>query len=314
MKIINEIKRGFINYSVSDGDFYPQKPIVRANEIKAGIYTINRTMSGELYFSPMSAMTDNLVDLPNFTSKKVIEEVNKFWTPSVKTRYDRYGMVYKRGVLLHGKQGTGKSSIIAQLMEAEVAEGGIIFFCPTPHNLNEGVQIIREIQGSKRVLVIFEELEKLLQAYEGEFLSLLDGELQIDNVVYVATTNYLNEIPPRIKNRPSRFATVIEIPVPDADTRRCFITSKVPKDDNIDVELWVKATEGLTIDHIKDLIISVLCIGIDLEEAVKKIHDMNSKNDFYDDDDSDMVRNPYGDRKKKHLMEMMSAIRGEWNE
>ena len=118
---------------------------------------------------------------------------------------------------------------------------------------------------------------------------MLDGEMQVDNIVYVATTNYINKIPPRIKDRPSRFATVIEVGLPTPDVRRIFIENKTFPDENVDLDLWVKLTEGLTIDQIKDLIISVLCIGNDLKDTVSKLHETrdvkeDSEIDYYDDE------------------------------
>lgn len=300
-KVINKQIQGYDDYVDSGNKVFPQ--LARHDgsykPVKSGIYKIGYDRAGRIFFEGMSAMTDNLVDLPNFISSKVIKEINTFWTPDVRKRYDKYGMVYKRGILLHGKPGTGKSSIIARIMEAEIQNNGIIFFCPTPTTLYDAVSIIREIETDRKILVIFEELDKLLDSYEGDFLSILDGEMQIDNVVYIATTNYLDRIAPRIKNRPSRFASVIEVPIPDKETRKMFLEAKIPVEDKVDIEKWVKLTEGFTIDHIKDLIISVLCIGIDLEEGCKKLRDMNnSKDDFDIDDENDFQKNLYTNEKQ----------------
>ena len=273
-KILNAKKEGYINYVDHDGTLLPQKAIVSVAAIKSGIYAIGMTQEGRVFFVPISTTSDDLVPLPNFVGQSIINEVDKFWQPDVKKRYDRYGMVYKRGILMHGKQGTGKTCIITQIMEEHIKAGGIVFFCPATDLLRKGANIIREIQGNVKFLVVYEELDKLLDRDESGFLSLLDGEDQIDNVIYIATTNYLDRIPPRIKNRPSRFATVIEVNVPDDETRRAYLTAKIPAEDDIDLDLWTKATKGMTIDEIKDTIISVLCIGISLKEAVIKITSM----------------------------------------
>lgn len=304
MKTLGKKEKIYINYSVYDGDFYPSRPVQRVDRLEPGIYTINRDMGGNIYFSSMSVSSDVLIDLPSFISHKVIEEVNNFWKPEVRTRFERRGMTYKRGILLYGTHGTGKSSIIIKLMESEVKNGGYVFFCPRPSDLSEGATIIRQIQGDVRMLVVFEEFEKVLYSDEAGFLSLLDGETQINNVVYVATTNYIKEIPPRIKDRPSRFATIIEVPLPDAETRRIFIEAKTFPDENIDIKAWVKATEGMTVDRIKDLIISVLCIGIPLKEAAEKAKIIDK-----DDEQQDSL-DPYDDDTDVKKANMLAKILG----
>lgn len=301
MNIINEQDTKYINYQVVEGMYFPGKEVKRESRLPGGVYNIHRDQQGNLFVKAMSVASDELIDLPNFISQQVIDEVNNFWQPSVRARYDRRGMVYKRGVLLFGSHGTGKSAIIIKLIEDAVKNDNIVFFCPQPNDLSEFVKIMREIEGDRKVFVVFEEFEKLLNFDEGTFLSLLDGELQIDNVVYIATTNYINQIPPRIKDRPSRFATVIEVGLPNAETRRKYIEAKTFPDENVDIEVWVKLTEGLTIDYIKDLIISVLCIGVPIEKAVERIQ-------IYHKDREDDESDPYNKQLEGSESAMMDLM------
>ena len=55
---------------------------------------------------------------------------------------------------------------------------------------------------------------------ESEYLSLLDGENQIGNVVYVATTNYPEKLDKRFTDRPSRFDVVQKISMPNEDGKK----------------------------------------------------------------------------------------------
>lgn len=285
MTILNDINFGYSHYSKYGNDYYFAKPTKKVNKLLPGIYTIQINQGGEIYLSGMSAMTDTLIRLPDFTSENVIKEVNKFWLPETKAKFDSRQLVYKRGILLHGAPGVGKSACIAQIMEAEVNQGGIVFFCPDPGMLNVAIKSIREIQGNTRCLVVWEEFDELVERDESAYLSLLDGEMQIDNVVYLATTNYLDRIPNRLKKRPSRFASIIEIGLPNAETRRVYLSHKIKPDENIDIDQWVKSTEGFTIDHIKDLIISVLCLDVSFENALDRIKDFQ-----YDEEKKDTKR------------------------
>ena len=67
--------------------------------------------------------------------------------------------------------------------------------------------------------------------FEGEteamLLNLLDGKFQLDNVVFLATTNYAEDLAERVINRPSRFDVVYEVGLPDKMVRECYITKKL---------------------------------------------------------------------------------------
>lgn len=306
--ILNKDNYNFIDYS-TDGKIYsPSLPVQKVTKLPAGVYNIFRTQSGDLIASSMSVTSDELIKLPNFITQKVIDELDMFWKPETRKRYERRGMVYKRGIILHGHHGTGKSSITIRLMEEQVKAGNVVFFCPAPSVLSEFVKIMRSIEGDRPILVVLEEFEKLIYNDETGFLSLLDGEMQIDNVVYIATTNHLHKIPDRIKARPSRFATLIEVGLPNAETRKLYIESKTFPDEQVDLQKWVKMTEGCTIDNIKDLIINVFCIGLTLEEALKRTDSRRIKHTDEDDFDSlfsnenDLYKEDWIEDKKREMI------------
>lgn len=266
------------------GAYTAEKRHVEIPKLPPGIYKVKTTQSGKLIYVPMQALTDGLIDLPGHQSDTILKEINNFWTPQTRARFSKFGLVFKRGILMYGAPGSGKSVVVAKIMDKVVQEGGIVFFETPPDTLFEAVTEVKAVQGDIKVLAIFEEFDAWV-AQSHSMLSLLDGEMQIDNIVFLATTNYIDRIPPRIKNRPSRFATVIEIGAPDEATRRAFLLGKIGPDENVDIENWVKLSKGMMLDHMKDLIISVLCIGVTLEDAIKKLKSMND-GDLREDEDN----------------------------
>jgi SpoVK/Ycf46/Vps4 family AAA+-type ATPase len=187
-----------------------------------------------------------------------------------------------------------------------------VFFETAPDTLFEAVNEIKSIQGDIKVLAVFEEFDAWMNQSH-KMLSLLDGELQIDNVVFLATTNYIDRIPPRIKNRPSRFATVIEVGTPNAETRKAFLAGKIGKDENVDINKWVKLTDGMMLDHLKDLIVSVLCIGLPLDEAVEKLKTMNAS-ELRDEDEDDFPDKDFGNLDDNELSpSAMMLLRSKLN-
>lgn len=264
------LENGMIATSIS------QKP--GATKLEAGAYLCFAGQKGEMYFVPKAIETDSLMNLPDMTTNIVFEDIKRFWEEDAKQRFNDLGMVYKRGILLYGDPGTGKSAAIIKLAENVINDGGIVLFNPAAGNVNAAIQQIRSIEGENRkVLVIFEEVETMCD--DSSFLSLLDGELQVDSVAYVATTNYIDKIPKRIKNRPSRFARVIEVGYPSYADRYAYITHKLQNlyDEKFYTDLSTK-TEGMVLDQIKDVIISLYVFNVPVAKTIKKINEM--KNDY----------------------------------
>jgi len=111
---------------------------------------------------------------------------------------------------------------------------------------------------------------------ESGLLALLDGEPQIDNVVFVATTNYPENLDKRMKNRPSRFDYVRRIGMPSNAARQKFIEHKNPRlaTNPEELEQWVRETKGFSVAHLKELIVSVEIFGSNFDESLKRLKDM----------------------------------------
>lgn len=294
---LNDFKIGFTHYENRGDCFIPSSRRTEHLKLSSGIYEVMyNDMIGIPMYKPMTSMTDNLVDLPNTVSERVCKDVEKFWTAKTRRNYDKYGVVYKRGILLYGPPGTGKTCTIAKIMEYVATRlDGLVLFNPKPLAVYHSVRAIREIEPARKILVIYEDFEKRLRERENEYLALLDGEMQLENIVFIATTNHIDQIPPKIKDRPGRFAHTLEVGFPDEATRRNFLKAKIHPEDKVDIEEWVKATEGLSIDHLKDLIVSVLCIGMRLDSAVAKLKNMvggrstdNDADDYWEDDNDEL--------------------------
>ena len=242
------------------------------NYLPANVYHFQNTRQG-IFFARHRFQTDDLIKLHGSISEQIIEEVKNFFQPDTMERYKRYGMLHKRNILLHGPPGTGKSSTIYRLVEEFVDMGIVSLLQCSPDDCELAADVIREDRPDQPVVFIWEDFESWFEYNAEEILEFLDGPMSVGNSMVIATTNFLNKVPDRVKSRPSRMASVIEVPYPSAEEREAFLRSKIHKEDidKIDIAKWVYQTEGMSLDHVKSLIISVLCMQIPVEDAVDRL-------------------------------------------
>ena len=198
----DELLGAFCQYSTVNGiTFSPAHKT--ADFLPPGVYEVISTQSGICY-EKIPVKTDDLIRFPETNSELVIAEIKNFWDRE--GIFKKYKLMFQRGIILYGPAGSGKSSTI-QLVVADVIErGGIVIKFCHPNLFREGVRIFRQIQPNTPLIVLMEDIDSILEQYcESEVLNILDGVDQIDKVVYLATTNYPENLGDRILNRPSRF-------------------------------------------------------------------------------------------------------------
>lgn len=246
-------------------------------KLAPGQYEILSSQSQGIYFKMSNSKFDELIELPDSASEAVIAEIQKFWQKE--KHFRNFGFLWKRGILLWGPPGSGKTCCLQQVSNNIIAAGGIAVYGGHPGITAAGLSIMRRIEPDRPIVVMMEDLDALVQQYgEADILALLDGELQIDNVVFIATTNYPERLDKRIVNRPSRFDLVRLIDMPNEAARRVYLKAKNPRFQEAsnaeELEKWVKGTDRYSIAHLKELIVSVEVFEVELEFALKRLGQM----------------------------------------
>ena len=88
-----------------------------------------------------------------------------------------------------------------------------------------------------------------------------------------AGTNYPEKLQERITNRPSRFDRRYKVELPNEDIREAYIRHKLKEEDlkNVDIQEWVKRTEGMSLSHLKEVVISTIVMGREFEEVMDNL-------------------------------------------
>ena len=271
---------GYCQWAVGqDGTYMPTFTSIKT--IPPGVYEIKKTNQGQFFLQKQrNVLSDNILELPMKEMGEILKDIDDFWNR--KDLFKKYKIVYKRGILMWGGQGTGKSYLIQNIINNVIKRDGIAFSLNDEASTEmfiEFSQVFRTIEPDRPLVVMIEDIDNIVTQGHGllsALLNVLDGVNQIENVVYLATTNYPERLQERISNRPSRFDRVYEIPVPTPEVRKFYLLHKLHETDvdKVDVEKWVKETEGLSLSHIKELIVSVLILGKNFDDIIKHFAEM----------------------------------------
>lgn len=275
--------KSYIHWTSSDGRFFiPAAPTVKT--LTPGVYEIDQNPKTGIYFEKIPVRSEGLLRFPDTNSDRVVSEIKKFWERE--NIFKEYGLTYKRGILLYGPAGSGKTSTVQLIIEDVVSRDGIVIKFSEPYIFIDGMRVLRQIQPNTPVVVIMEDIDSILESYsESEILNILDGVNEVSKVVFLATTNYPEKLGARIVNRPSRFDKRFRIGFPSAVSRRMYFEHLIGNGDpkrledkiselKIDLDRWVADTDEMSIAHLKELFVQVVIIGDSYEESIKTLESM----------------------------------------
>lgn len=134
---------------------------------------------------------------------------------SSKDFYNSKKIPWKRGVLLYGPPGNGKTSIIRTIISNYNFKPVTIAPGANDEMIREAFSYAEEQSPS---LLYFEDLDSLLERVDiSSFLNLIDGISARNGMLIMATANDIKKLKANVTSRPSRFDRKFEIPLPDFD-------------------------------------------------------------------------------------------------
>lgn len=235
-------------------------------------------------------VNENLVFDETSVINEVMNDICLFFKKDTEKLYEKLHLAYKRGIILYGDPGNGKSAMIRQIIRI-VPDVTKIIINPNIRNVTQILHALTKSLDGKKAIIIIEDIDSLINGYNrSEFLNILDGVEIKSGFYFIGTTNYPEKIDPAFMNRSGRFDRTYKIDNPSEETRRIYYKSrklgklfaeyKVYDDENKPntkedvVEVFVQNSDNLPMACLKELITSVsyILIGnpdMSIEQAVK---------------------------------------------
>lgn len=280
---MNERKHKYTNWSYDPAQDRYHGCFEIAGHLPAGMYSV----STDSFNNPV-AYRDELKEEQSYVfasgpMKEAMAEVGSFWDSA--GHYKKLGVPHKRGILLHGPPGCGKTMIVFGIIKKAIADGGIVIQMDPPiSELSDALPLMRQIEVDRPITVLLEDLERFChEGQEEMLLEMLDGASSLGHgILYLATTNHTDKIPERVRSRPSRIDTLIEVPLPSPQQRMEYLKFLCRGDympDSATLDELVRLSQGFSLASLKELVLSLVVYRRPLDVTIARLRDVSGTSD-----------------------------------
>jgi len=244
------------------------------------------------------------VILPATLKENLVKDVVSFFDS--RDLYASMRVPWKRGVILHGVPGNGKTvsikALINSLSKHDPPVPALVVKsfdnCSGPKWAMKAM--FAHARAMAPCLLIFEDLDSLIgPKTRSYFLNEVDGLESNDGILMIGSTNNLDKLDSSITKRPSRFDRKYHFKVPEESERVAYCrywASKFADKSTVDFpdevsQVVAKMTEGFTFAYLKELFISsLLIVARNRQAEVEEAEDENENE--HGDGDSTSSSNP----------------------
>ncbi|MEW9701973.1 AAA family ATPase [Paenibacillus sp. SI8] len=211
----------------------------------------------ERELSPITRMVDRTeVIMKDDVKEEIYRSIDQFFAQD-RAFFRDYQIPYKRGILLYGKPGNGKTTLVKSI--AGSVKAPVAYWQITEHTCSDSMQeVFQAAANMSPMILVIEDIDSMPERARSYFLNLLDGATSQEGMFVIGTTNYPDRIDPALMNRAGRFDRAYEIKLPDEELRLTYLEQK-GMDKLLNKEMMrttAKLTEGFTFAQLNELYVS----------------------------------------------------------
>jgi len=184
------------------------KKNVIINDLPYGVFYLKYN-DGEVFFEEYKSQISQVNLIKN---KTLVQDILNFFADKRSS-----GRKKKKGFLLYGDPGNGKSSEIMQLFDIAKENKFRVMIVSRRVDFEWLHNLKNLLEQDNSIFVLEEITQRTDDSGTEELLTFLDGEYSWNNSVVIATTNYPKTLPANLVDRPGRFDTFIEYGPPNKE-------------------------------------------------------------------------------------------------
>jgi transitional endoplasmic reticulum ATPase len=226
--------------------------------------------NSDLFETVKSSSWDDVILDPG-TKNALTNDILGFYKS--KDKYKRFGVPWKRGIILHGVPGCGKTITIKAVMNSlnETSQRIPTLYVKSFVSGNGPQQAIRDIFRRARetapCFLVIEDLDSMVtDEVRSYFLNEVDGLDSNDGILILGSTNHLDKLDPAIVKRPSRFDRKYAFRPPILEERVLYAKYWRKKIESIpevsmmeeDLARCAAVTDGFTFAYLKEAFVATL--------------------------------------------------------
>ncbi len=247
--------------------------VLELNVYRAQVVSFGHSMFGErsslLRFHQRPTIGDDDLILPSATFADLRRQV--VGVARNRDRLRAAGQHLKRGLLLYGPPGVGKTHTVRYLVSQLVDTTIVELTGETLGAIREACSIARSLQPSMIVVEDVDLIAEERDRYSGQtpllfaLLNEMDGLADDADVVFLLTTNRVDLLEPALASRPGRVDQAVHIDLPDKSARaQLFELYRGRLDiDTSRLGSVLERTEGVTASFLKELLRRAAVIAAD---------------------------------------------------
>ena len=176
--------------------------------------------------------------------------------------HDRH-LPFRRGYLLHGPPGNGKTTAIRAMMCSRgLSAFAIRLFDPQTSDADLD-ELFEEALAERPAIIVLEDLDRAFprtgesktQVSVQSLLNCLDGVASGEGTITIATANQPTALDPAILRRPGRFDRVVHFPNPSREMRLKYFLHMNPHVAQAEIEQTIADSNGLSFAQLREAVV-----------------------------------------------------------